>query len=151
MKKKRTVKYMLMLLGLVLFLAAYFLVYLDFTDRTDKLTSEIRSLSDRLDVLQGYDTQRTDFETGIEADKAEIADALSKYYTLETPEDFIMLATAMENTFGVSFSGLSSRNPSLFRRSRPSTTPGLYSARRDAHLTGYGLTASWKGTMTYPR
>jgi hypothetical protein len=150
MKKKRTVKYMLMLLGLVIFLAAYFLVYMDFTDRTDKLTSESRSLSDRLGVLQGYDAQRTDFETGIEADKAKIAGALSKYYTLQTPEDFIMLATAMENAFGVSFSGLSFEEPVFISEITALDDAGDYiSPAATRTLTGYGLTATLEGTMTY--
>ena len=36
---------------------------------------------------------------------------LSRYYSAETPEDFIMLAVDMENTLGVDISALSFSQP----------------------------------------
>ncbi len=150
MKKKRTVKYTLMLLGLVIFLAGYFLFYLDYSDQTDTLTSEIKTLSARLDELEGYSQQLDDLQSGIDNDKASISDALQKYYTIETPEDFIMLATAMEDNIGVSILALSFEEPVLMMDIEAIDDAGDYvSPLTTRTLTGYNLTASLEGTMTY--
>ncbi len=150
MQKKRTVKYILMLLGLVIFLAGYFLVYMDYAARTDELTAEIGTLTDRLGVLESYNARLNEFQTGIEANKTEIGDVLGSYYSVETPEDFIMLATAMEDAVGVSISSLSFEEPIYISEILAAEDAGDYTAPVTTRtLTGYGVTASMEGAMTY--
>lgn len=150
MKKKTTVKYVLMLMGLVIFLLGYFLVYMDFADKTDELTGENRTLTDRLDVLEEYYTQLTDFETGIDADKAGINDTLSGYYSVETPEDFIMMATALEDEIGVRITSLSFEEPVYISEiTAIEDTEDYISPVATRMLTGYSLTAVLDGEMTY--
>lgn len=94
---KNTVKYILMLLGFVIFLAGYFLVYMDFTEKTDAATAAIEELNQRLAVLNGYKAELDKYKAGIEEKKASVNDILGRYYSDEQPEDFLMLAVAMEN------------------------------------------------------
>lgn len=94
---KSKAKYLLMVLGLLIFLMCYFLIFINYSDKTDALTTEMVTLKARLDVLKGYEAEIQKYETQIEEDKATIKETLSKYYSVETPEDFIMLAINMEN------------------------------------------------------
>jgi len=94
---KNTVKYILMLFGLVIFLAGYFLVYMDFSEKTDAVNAEIVNLNQKLTVLNGYKAELEKYRAGIEEHKASVCDILSRYYSDEQPEDFLMLAVAMEN------------------------------------------------------
>ena len=80
---KTTVKFLLMLVGLVIFLTAYFLVYMDFTEQTEALEAESKTLSEQLSTLEGYYTQLDDYEAGIEGSKTEITDKLSGYYSMK--------------------------------------------------------------------
>ena len=150
MKKKTTIKYVLMLSGLIIFLAGYFLVYMDYSNKTDLLTAEIQTLGDRVDVLEGYDTNIGDYEAGIDGNKAQIGETLSNYYSFETPEDFIMMAKAMEDDIGVTISSLSFEEAGLISDITAVEDMEDYTAPVIPHtLSAYGITGSLDGTMSY--
>ncbi len=150
MKKKTTVKYSLMLLGLVIFLGVYFLFYLDYTDRTDKLNGDIAQLSDRFDELESYKAHTEEYEAGIEGDKTKISQALKSYYSAQLPEDFIMLATALEDDVDISISSLSFEEPFYIADINAIEDMTDYQAPvQTRQLTAYGLTATLEGAMTY--
>jgi len=147
---KNTVKYIMIFLGLIIFLAAYVLVYVDYTDKTDALNKEIKVLNDRLDQLGAYHEQIPDYEKSIEENKAFITEALGKYYSAETPEDFIMLAVDMENTLGVDISMLSFSQPEpVYTMTAVTETTDYTLPAETETLTGCRLASSLDGTMNY--
>jgi hypothetical protein len=147
---KKTAKYILIFLGLIIFLAAYVFVYVDYTDRTDALNKETATLNSRLDQLSAYHAQIPAYEKGIEENKAFIAAALDRYYSVETPEDFIMFATDMENALGAKITMLSFNQPELFygvtgvKDTDDYTVPAATAA-----LTSYKLSSAMNGIMDY--
>lgn len=108
---KKTIKYALMFVGLLIFLACYFLVYMDYSTKTDALNTDISGLNKRLDTLSGYNSDLPKYKSSIEENKAAISDTLGKYYSAERPEDFIVLATDMEKNIGLTVGGLSFTDP----------------------------------------
>jgi hypothetical protein len=112
---KNAVKYALMFLGILILLIAYLFVYTDYTDKTEALGKEIATLNDRLSQLSGYHEKENAYKSSIEENKASINEMLGRYYSNETPEDFIMFATDMEATLDVDITAMSfsSRSPSI--------------------------------------
>lgn len=108
---KSTVKYILMFLGVLIFLACYLLIYMDYTTKTDNVNSEIKGLNERLTTLKGYDADMTRLTEGISQDKTEISIYLDKYYSSERPEDFIILSTDLEDNVGLGVTGLTFAEP----------------------------------------
>jgi hypothetical protein len=108
---KSTAKYLLMFLGVLIFLAGYFLVYMDFSNKTDALTAETKTLQDRFDLLSGYEGGLQKYKDAIDQDKTEIGETLGKYTSAERPEDFIMLATELENNIGLTVTSMSFTDP----------------------------------------
>lgn len=149
---KSTVKYVLMILGIIIFLAVYFLVYMDLTDKTDALNTEIATLNTRLDQLNGYNDKAASLKSSIDENKTIISDALVKYYSAETPEDFIMFATALEETLEADISTLSFKEPEPVYTLRGVKDSGDYTVPAEPMmLTGYRLSSTLDGTMTYPQ
>ncbi len=147
---KKTVKYILSFLGILIFLAAYILVYTDYTAKTDVLNEEIAELSSRYEELSARHAQIPAYEKSIEENKVFIDKTLSKYYSAETPEDFIMFATDMENTLGVKITGLSFAQPIPVSSVSALKDTGDYTEPpQKITLTGLKLTSTIDGTMNY--
>jgi hypothetical protein len=147
---KNTVKYVLIFIGLLIFLAAYLFVYMDYSDKTEALNKEITTLNDRLDQLNGYHEQIPAYESSIVENKAFIDETLGRYYSNETPEDFIMFATDMEGTLSLDINALSFTQPQPFCSITAVKDTGDYTVPVGAAtLTGYKISSTIDGTMTY--
>ncbi len=141
---------MLMFLGVIIFLAGYFMVYMDYSDKTDALNTEITTLNVKLDKLKEYSANIAQYKSTIEEDRSAVNDTLSRYNSVEMPEDFIMLATDLENNLGLDISTLS------FTKSLPVfTITGVKDADdynvplKTATLTGYKISSTIGGQMSY--
>ena len=108
---KKTVKYILMFLGILIFLASYLLVYMDFTSKTDTLNTDISTLDAKFSTLRGYEASVPRFTDTIAQVKTAVGEALGKYGSSERPEDFIMLATVLEDRVGLGVTGMSFDTP----------------------------------------
>jgi hypothetical protein len=147
---KNTVKYALMFLGILILLAAYFVVYMDYTEKTDALNAEIATLNDRLGQLKGYHEKVDAYKSSIEENKAFVNETLGKYYSNETPEDFIMFATDMEGTLGVDISAISFSQPEPVYVITAVKDNGDYTVPTESMpLTSFRLSSTLDGTMTY--
>lgn len=147
---KKTVKYMLMVLGLIIFLAGYFLVFIDYSDKTDALDTEIAALNTRLDQLNGYNAKAEEYIRSIDENKAIVSDALGKYYSDETPEDFIMLATALEDTLGADISTLSFTQPAtIYSITGVKPSDDYKVPAEPVTLKAFKISSTLDGTMNY--
>ena len=137
-------------LGLIIFLAAYVLVYMEYTDKTDALNKEIKALNDRLGQLGEYHERIPGYEKSIEENKAFAGEVLRKYYSAETPEDFIMLAVDMENTLGTDISMLSFSQPEpVYDLTAVAETADYTLPAETVTLTAFKLSSTLDGTMDY--
>lgn len=147
---KSAAKYIMIFLGLIIFLAAYILVYADYTDKTDVLSKEIKALNDRLGQLGAHHGNIPAYEKSIEENKTFISGVLSRYYSAETPEDFIMLAVDMENTLGVDISALSFTQPEpVFNLTGVTETADYTVPAETMTLKAFKLSSTLDGTMDY--
>jgi len=98
---KRDQKLIIILLGIVIFAAAYAGVYLNFTNKTTALEAETAALAPRLSELQGYYNSLGTYEKGIEESRAVITENLMQYPEDVRPEDEIMYAVSLEKDVGL--------------------------------------------------
>ena len=108
---KKTVKVILMFVGILILIASYLFIFMDYTTKTDALNVEISDLDTKLNTLSGYEAGLPRFTETIAQDRTAVGDMLSKYRSVERPEDFIMLATALEDNVGLSVTGLTFEAP----------------------------------------
>ncbi len=147
---KRTVKYILMLLGMIILLAVYFLVYTEITAKTDALNSEISTLNNRLDQLNSHNEKVPSYKSAIEENRVIINDTLSRYYSANTPEDFIMFATDLEETVKITISTLSFSEPELIYSMMGVKETSDYTVPAEPlRLDGYKVSSVMDGSMNY--
>ena len=108
---KKTAKYILMFLGILIFMASYLLVYMDYTSKTDGLSIDISDLRTKLDTLNGYEVSLPKYRDTVAQNKTDISGVLDNFYSSARPEDFIMLATGLEDSVGLSVTGLTFDEP----------------------------------------
>ncbi len=148
---KGTTKFILIAIGLMIFLAGYFLVYIDFTNKTDETLADIDTLSDRLDELENYNAQIDNYETSIAENRTFIDTNLLKYYSMETPEDFIVLSQSMVDDIGISVPHITFDDPETIApvTGFANTDDAADLPPEPLELMCYRLSATFTAEMTY--
>lgn len=148
--KKIFVQYILIFFGILIFMCGYFLVYLNYVSNTEALNAEIATLSDELDVLEGYEAQLEQYKAEIEKDQLDIDTQLKKYTSLQTPEDFIMLATEFENSIGFIISNMSFSEPeALLEIAGVADTTDMTEPTQSMPLISYRMSTMMEGELSY--
>ncbi|MEL4106311.1 hypothetical protein AAFA46_05645 [Oscillospiraceae bacterium WX1] len=147
---KKTVKLLLICAGVLLLLASYFFVYLNFSGKTEELNAENDTLKKQLNTLNGYNSQQAVLKTKLDNDKADVDALLSHYYSMEQPEDFIMLASNMDNYLGVKVTALSFDEPAVVTKLAgvADTTYNTLPVTKK-ELTAYVLSSTVSASMNY--
>jgi hypothetical protein len=148
--KKKTVKYLLMFIGLAIFLGPISCFIWTIRIEPTSFKNEIVTLSDKLTLLEGYNANLAEYQTGIDTGKVKTAEVLARYYSVETPEDFIMMATDMENELDISVSSLTFEDPAFVTDVKASEDMTDYTAAVNSRtLSAYALTSTIDAAMTY--
>lgn len=108
---KSTTKYILILFGVLILIASYFLVYMSFSDKTDAVNTEKIRLSQKLEQLKGYQAQAAKYQSGIDEAKASVSGTAGRYFSVVRPEDFIMFANGWEGNLGLIVNSMSFTEP----------------------------------------
>lgn len=108
---KHDQKLILILLGLVVFLTAYFGICKTFNAKKADVESQIVSLSSRVDELNGYYENQTSYQSEIDRVDSEISAELAKYPSEVRSEDMIMYATELEDQIGIKIDSISITPP----------------------------------------
>lgn len=110
---KRDQGLLLIVLGLVVVLAAYFGVYKNFSAKADAASAEDESLQPRLQQLEDYYSNLPVYQSGIE----EISDAVSKeidgFPSDVRSEDMIVYGDELEKKLGVTIDSMNFTTPEL--------------------------------------
>lgn len=147
---KKVLNYILVVLGVAIFLAGYFLVYTDFVNKTDTLNAETQKLNSRLSTLSGYNANLQKYKTGIDQDKTDISQMLNKYYSAEKPEDFIMLAINIQNKVGPNVSGMTFTDPAAtFEIAGVTDGKDANAPVKPVKLTSYMISSTINASMKY--
>ena len=128
---KRDVNLLLVVLGLAIVLATYFLVYSNFTRQTETLNTEIVNLRPRLIQLQEHEANIPIYDLGIVDATTRINEEKQTYVQEIRTEDLIMYAVMLEDEMGISISSASFTPPTLiseFTAPNENGDPAYYSA-----------------------
>jgi hypothetical protein len=98
---KRDAKLLLILLGLVVFLLSYLLVYNRYISKTDAINAKIAELQPQLTTLEDYNANLSSYEAGVAEAKVVTAEKLTHFPTQVMPEDQILYARELEKNVGI--------------------------------------------------
>lgn len=146
---KRDLNLLLILAGIIVFLLAYFLIYQDYTAKTDALTAENATLSARKSELRTYADNAQSYQSGIEESKKTVEAFLDSYPSLVRTEDMVMLSVAMEKKVGIRVVSAAFPEPTKIADLPYAKTDEAGALVPDAVLTAMRADMSVSCTMTY--
>lgn len=147
---KSMTKYILMLFGALILIACYFLVFMNFSDKTDAVNTERTKLSARLSQLKGYQTEAAKYQSGIEEARASVNGTASKYFSVVRPEDFIMFVTGWESNLGLIVNGMSFAEPVFICSiGGVEDTNDNKALAKAVPMSGYKISSTINTQMTY--
>lgn len=147
---KRDQSMLLVLLGLVVVLVAYFGVYNNFMDKADAAASENDGLQTRLQELEDYYSNLPVYQAGIEEISADVGKKLSEFPSDVRSEDLISYGSQLEKMLGVTVSNMNFSAPELvsqFSVPKDDGNGGTTLVPYAALSTNMSITAE----MTYPQ
>jgi hypothetical protein len=139
----RDVNMILVVVGLILLIATYFLVFRSFSEKNSELDTQYTERSAHLKELQGYYDNLKTYETGTREGKANISKNLSRLPLGIKSEDFLVYI--MDSVSEVNGT-LATVN---YHDIAQAATFNTVINGKQVPVTGYQMGASFTGTMTY--
>lgn len=109
--QKKDIKLIIVLVGVLILVVAYFVVYRNYDQQTQDLQSQIDSLQPELQQLREYDEHKQEYLDGTEAYKENMKSIMSSLPTSVWTEDQIMLARRMEEDLDITDTSESFTDP----------------------------------------
>lgn len=110
---KRDAKLLLILVGVVVFLLSYLLVFNRYNNKRDEVAAQLAALQPQLSTLEGYYSNLATYQTAIDDDKTEVKSEMDRYPTEIKTEDQILYAMDLEKNVGIKASALAFTDPVL--------------------------------------
>lgn len=146
MKKKlslRDINMILVVVGLLILVATYFLVYRNFSEKNAELTTTIGERQAHLEELQGYYANLKTYEKGTAEGKANIRANLDRLPLGIKSEDFLMYIMDSTNEVNADLHSVNFNDESEI--SKFSTVID----NKKVECTGYQVKAAFSATMNY--
>ncbi len=146
MKKKlslRDVNMILVVVGLVILLAVYFLVFQNYKTKNEELNTQLTERQAHLTELQGYYDNLKSYETGTAEGKANIKSNLSRLPLGIQSEDFLVYI--MDSVAEVN----GTLDAVTFQDSSQVKDFSTVIDEKQVNVTGYKVGAGFTGTMNY--
>lgn len=96
----------MLLVGLVILLLAYFLVFNKCQDEADQIESELKTRQEYLTELEDFKANESEYLSGIEAGKKVVTNITAKIPADVRSEDFVLYLLDMEKATGVDISSI---------------------------------------------
>ena len=109
--QKKDIKLIIVMVGVLILVVAYFVVYRNYDQQTQDLQSQIDSLQPELQQLREYDEHKQEYLDGTEAYKENMKSIMSSLPTAVWTEDQIMLARRMEEDLDITDTSESFADP----------------------------------------
>lgn len=146
MKKKlsaRDINMILVVVGLVLLVAVYFLVYQSYSTKNTELSGKITERQAHLTELQGYYDNLKSYEKGTAEGKANISSNLDKLPLGIKSEDFLVYIMDSTKSVNATLSSVE------FKDEAQVSTFSTVVNNKKKECTGYQVNASFNGVMNY--
>ncbi|MGM9521962.1 MAG: hypothetical protein ACI3VB_05730 [Oscillospiraceae bacterium] len=146
---KHDVKLLLVLAGLLIFLASYLLVFNPFQKRTQEVKSRINELQPQVQALEEDYLLLAEYEDGIETSRANVAELLKFFPADVKEEDVLSYLLTMEAHENIRMESVTFMDPELVRQ----FDAVLEQDRQDVIETMevYRTSTVMTGTMSYPQ
>lgn len=139
----RDVNMILVVVGLIILLATYFLVFRSFSEKNAGLDTQYTERTAHLKELQGYYDNLKTYETGTKEGKANISKNLSRLPLGIKSEDFLVYIMDSVSEVNGTLSNVNYRD--ISQVAQFNTVVG----GKQVPVTGYQMAAGFSGTMTY--
>ena len=146
---KRDLNFLLALLGLVAFLALYFLVSQNLQEKADAINTSAEALRPQLAELEERYANLPTYEQGIADYRAAIADTLAQYPAGIEDEDFLVYLLGMEAETGLQMQSVSFEAPAVLLQFPCEVERDGQPAVADVTASRSG--AVMTGALTYPQ
>lgn len=113
---KHDVKLLLVLAGLLIFLASYLLVFNPFQERTAAVEARISELQPQVQALEEDYLRLAEYEQGIETSRGNVADALKTFPADVKEEDILSYLLTMEGRENIRMESVTFMDPELVRQ-----------------------------------
>lgn len=117
--KKSDINLLIILLGVVIAVLAYFLVYTKFNEKTDILNAENATLQTEVDYLQDLADHKQQYIDETESMQAEIDEIKAQFPAKYLPEDDIMYIKGLEKDYDSFVSVLGMGNSAVIEVEQP--------------------------------
>ena len=111
--QKKDIKLIIVLVGVLVLVIAYFAVFRTYRDKTDDLQSQIDSLQPELQQLREYDDHKQEYLDGIDAYKENAKSIMSSLPSSIWTEDQIMFLSMMEDDLDIEDQSEAFSNPTV--------------------------------------
>ncbi|MGN0240151.1 MAG: hypothetical protein ACI4CS_00540 [Candidatus Weimeria sp.] len=111
--QRKDLKLIIILIGLLVLVLAYFLVFRNYKSKTDDLQAQIDSLQPELQQLRDYDQHKQEYLDGIDAYKENIKSIMTSLPQSIWTEDQVMFYSMMEDDLDVEAQGESFADPTV--------------------------------------
>ncbi|MDD3347406.1 hypothetical protein [Oscillibacter sp.] len=146
---RNDLKMLLVLAGLVVFLALYFGIFLPFQEKTETVNAAISQLEPQLAELEDYNRDLATYEQGVKDYRRTIKNELAFYPADVKDEDFLVYLLDMEKKIGFTMESVTFDAPGMLLQ-----FPCVVEqdgADEIADLTAYRIGAVMTGQLSYPQ
>jgi hypothetical protein len=141
--------YGICIVGVVVLVILYVFVFLDYSQKTDTLTTSNQSLKLQVEKLQEYSDNMALYQSQINDMKTEIADILGEYPAGAKEEDVIMLAVEMQKSNQIGYSTINMDETEELYSIPYEEVTGVGIEGLDSNLIYAGKRATYGVTTTY--
>ncbi len=111
--QKKDLKAIIILVGLLILVLAYFVVYRNYKNKTDDLQATIDSLQPELQQLREYDQHKQEYLDGIDAYKENVKSIMTSLPSSIWTEDQVMFYSMMEDDLDIEAQSESFADPTV--------------------------------------
>ena len=110
---KRDQSLILILVGILIFVAAYVGIYRRYEDKATELENEITAMEPQLQELKSYFENLSTYQTGIQDDSTKISNYMARYPSDVREEDQVMYAVNLEKMVGLTVNSVVFNDPEI--------------------------------------
>lgn len=146
---KRDAKLLLILMGVVVFLLSYLLVYNRYIDKRDQLAEQISQLQPQLNTLEGYYANLATYQSAVADDKKTVQEEMAKFPAQVRTENLVLYAVELRTRLGIAPLAMTFTDP--VRIGEFNGVAGSGGKETTVKMDAYQIGMNLSGDLTYPQ
>lgn len=146
---KRDIKILIVLVGVLILLLCYLLLYRSFTEKKDAADAEIAQLQPELQQLRDYEAHKQEYIDGTETAKANISATLPTLPSEVLTEDEVVFSKQFEDDLGIDVTEESFADPVVVEQFKSVTPENIDDPASQVDMTVYKKPLTLSMQMDY--